>query len=73
MTAMQQKLPMACDAKWADDIQSINIFLIIGLKVSWGYREDDTSIRKTHTPNFLSHELGTKTIAPNTSATKGFS
>jgi hypothetical protein len=27
---------------------------------------------KTHMPNFLSHELGTKTIAQNTSATNGF-
>jgi hypothetical protein len=30
------------------------------------------ALEKTHMPNFLSYELGTETIAPNTSATNGF-
>jgi hypothetical protein len=31
------------------------------------------ALEKSHTPNFLSHELGTETTAPNTSTTNGFS
>jgi hypothetical protein len=73
MSALLQHLPTICDARSADDIQSIKISFDDRIK---SFTEDKEKMAlasgETHIPNFLSHKLGTKRIMPNTSATNRF-
>jgi hypothetical protein len=74
MSAVLQRLPTVCDAKSANDIQSIKISFDNQIKSITRDTEKMThALEKTHMPNFFSHELVTETTAPNTLATNGFS
>jgi hypothetical protein len=73
MTAVLQQLPMIGDARSADDIPSIKISFDNRIKnITEDIERMAHALGKTHMPNFLSHKLGAKTIALNTSATNGF-
>jgi hypothetical protein len=73
MSAVQQQLPTVCDAKSADDIHSIKISFDNRIKsITEDIEKMAHALGKSHMPNFLSHKLGTETIAPNTSTTNGF-
>jgi hypothetical protein len=73
MSAVLQQLPTIGDARSADDIPFIKISFDNRIKsITEDIERMAHALGKTHMPNFLSHKLGAKTIAPNTSATNGF-
>jgi hypothetical protein len=73
MLAVLQQLPTIGDARSADDIPSIKISFDNRIKsITEDIERMAHALGKTHMPNFLSHKLGTETIAPNTSTTNGF-
>ena len=73
MSAVLQQLPTIGDARSVDDIPSIKISFDNRIKsITEDIERVAHALGKTHMPNFLSHKLGAKTIAPNTSATNGF-
>jgi hypothetical protein len=73
MSAVQQLLPAVCDAKSADDIQSIKISFDNRIKsITKDIEKMVHALEKTHMPNFLSHELDTERIASNISGINGF-
>jgi hypothetical protein len=73
MSSVLQQLPTIGDARSVDDIPSIKISFDNQIKsITEGIERMAYALGKTHMPNFLSHKLGAKTIAPNTSATNGF-
>jgi hypothetical protein len=73
MPAVLQQLPMIGDARSTDDIPSIKISFDNRIKsITEDIEKMSHALEKTHMPNFLSHKLGTETIASNTSATNGF-
>jgi hypothetical protein len=73
MSAVLQQLPTIGDARSADDIPFIKISFDNQIKsITNDIERMAHALGKTHVPNFLSHKLGAKTIAPNTSSTNGF-
>ena len=73
MSSVLQQLPTIGDARSVDDIPSIKISFDNRIKsITEDIERMAHALGKTHMPNFLSHKLGAKTIAPNTSATNGF-
>jgi hypothetical protein len=72
MSIVLEQLPTIGDARSADDILSINFFDNRIKSITEDIEKMAHALGKTHMPNFLSHKLGTETIAPNTSATNGF-
>ena len=73
MSAVLQQLPTIGDARSADDIPFIKISFDNRIKsITEDIERMAHALGKTHMPSFLSHKLGAKTIAPNTSATNGF-
>jgi hypothetical protein len=73
MSSVLQQLPTIGDARSVDDIPSIKISFDNRIKsITEDIERMAHALGKTHMPSFLSHKLGAKTIAPNTSATNGF-
>jgi hypothetical protein len=73
MLVVLQQLPTLCDARPADDIQSIKISFDIQIKsIIEDIEKMAHALGKTHMPNFLSDKLGTEKIEPNTSIINGF-
>jgi hypothetical protein len=72
MSALLQQLPNISDAASFDDIQSIKISFDNRIESMTTDIEKMTHA-KSHTHNFLSHELVTEIIVPNTSASNEFS
>jgi hypothetical protein len=73
MAIVQQQLPTLCDARSADDIQSIKISFDNWIKsITKDIEKMAHALGKTHMSNFLSHKLGTEIIAPNISTINGF-
>jgi hypothetical protein len=73
MTVVLQQLPTIGDVRSADDILSIKISFDNRIKsITEDIERMAHALGKTHMPNFLSHKLDTKIIAPNTSVTNGF-
>jgi hypothetical protein len=73
MAIVLQQLPMLCDARLADDIQSIKISFDNRIKsITEDIEKMAHALGKTNMPNFLSHKLCTETIAQNISTTNGF-
>jgi hypothetical protein len=73
MSAVLQQLSTIGDARSADDIPFIKISFDNQIKnIMEDIERMAHALGKTHMPIFLSHKLGAKTIAPNTSATNGF-
>jgi hypothetical protein len=73
MAVVLQHLLTTCDARSVDDIQSTKICFDNWItSITEDIEKMAHALGKTHMPYFLSHELGTETIAPNTSETNGF-
>jgi hypothetical protein len=74
LSSLLQQLPTVRNTASFDDLQSIKISFDDRIKVMTEDIEKMMfALEKSHTPDFLSHKLGTKTTGSNTSATNGFS
>ena len=73
MSAVLQHLPTIGDARSADDIPSIkNSFDNRTKSITEDIEKMTHALGKTHMPNFLSHKLGTETIAQTHRQQMGF-
>jgi hypothetical protein len=72
LSALLHQLPIVSNTTPLADIQSVKISFDNWIKIIMGDIENMTHIlENTHTPDFLSHKLGTKITASKTSATNG--